>query len=207
VGGGRGLEVRRGRRVDLLDLGNKPVPHFGYGFQEARFFGAVPERAAKLRDALGEGVIGDGDARPEPFHQLLASHQAVAVLDEPAQDLERLRRQADDAIGSAEDGTGNVNLKFPNAIDRPLRSGSHDEVGKKSGFGRYSAGGSSAESADGGWMKFIRTVRVTQVRTEVVAVPVVGDRRCPRCGHLLGELPESHDPETAGNADAEERDS
>jgi hypothetical protein len=56
-------------------------------------------------------------------------------------------------------------------------------------------------------MKFIRTVRLTQVQTEVVAVPVIGDGRCPHCGRPLGELPEPHDLETAGNADAEERDS
>ena len=53
--------------------------------------GIVAKRATELGDDAGEGVVGDGGLLPDRVEELLLGNQAVRVVEQVAEHLERLR--------------------------------------------------------------------------------------------------------------------
>ena len=80
----RALLSRRLRRP-----GDEPVSLPGHGLDHARPLGIVPQGVADLSDGAVDAVVGvEVDVlAPDPFHDLVASHEPSPLLDEEEQQL------------------------------------------------------------------------------------------------------------------------
>ena len=70
---------------------DEPVAARRHGLDVARVPGIVANRAAELRDDAGERVVGDGGPLPDGVEELLLGNQAIGVVKQVAEHLERLR--------------------------------------------------------------------------------------------------------------------
>jgi len=98
--------------------------------------GADPLRAAAVADGAprrahgpGQGVGGDGLARPEPLEQLLVGHDAVPLLDQQGQERQGLGLDRHHLTAPAELAGRVVELAVAEAIDHANLSSLQQESG------------------------------------------------------------------------------
>ena len=85
------VRIRRGAASQPLDPADEPVAARRHGLDVARVPGIVSNRAPELGDDAGERVVGDGGPFPDRVEELLLGNQAIGVVEQVAEHLERLR--------------------------------------------------------------------------------------------------------------------